>query len=326
MNLENKLQQQKKRVVRRHPSAEALAQVEMGNKFIIVQDDFDLSNVPQGYTLIDMRHKGISFKTLIPQSLLFYMANPGEGNPNQALEEIADFYGEAKDFEDDLIENGKTNVQETNWATLAKGSYDTYLINRLVKHRKGEKDGKGEPVPELNTEVLRQLNLNDSYVSQRVKAIAAIALGKTADQIDTHEVKDVLRHVSVGTKKTKVKERLTREEFEKITCWAGSHYEIKSEYRKGDVKYEIEYEHSKSHMEGKKTFYRDEDIIKPVLDAKIRVLEEDIAEYRKKIHSGLGRHDQALIRQYINLTHIAPENPRAQLNIKPPEKARSEEK
>ena len=141
MSLDEKLQQQKKVVVRRYPSIEALAQVEKGNKFIVVQDDFDPSFVPQGYTLIDMKHKSNSFRTLVPQSLLFYMANPGEGEPEGALEEIADFYGETKDFEDDLIENGSTSVQEANWANLARGSYQTYLINRLVKHRKGEKDG-----------------------------------------------------------------------------------------------------------------------------------------------------------------------------------------
>ena len=84
MSLDDHLQQQKKIVVRRYPSAEALAQVERGNKFIVVQDDFDSSFVPQGYTLIDMKHKGSSFKTLIPQSLLFYMANPGEGEPEGA--------------------------------------------------------------------------------------------------------------------------------------------------------------------------------------------------------------------------------------------------
>ncbi len=289
MSLDEHFQQQRKIVVRRYPSAEALAQVERGNKFIVVQDDFDPSHVPQGYTLINMKHKTNSFRTLVPQSLLFYMANPGEGEPEGALEEIANFYGETKDFEDDLIENGDTSVQEANWANLARGSYQTYLINRLVKNGKGERDGEGEPVPEFNPEVLSQLDLSDPYVYQRVIAIAALALEKTADQIKAHEVKDVLKHITLNYKEC------VRTE---VKCWAGSHYEIKHEYR----------------IEDKQQTYS-------ALNTQIGELESQIDTYRKQKHGeGIGRHDHALIRQYVNLAHITPENPRAQLDISPPEK------
>ncbi|OGZ70754.1 MAG: hypothetical protein A2904_02505 [Candidatus Staskawiczbacteria bacterium RIFCSPLOWO2_01_FULL_33_9] len=324
MALEDRLQQRRK-IIRRAPSAEALAQIEKGKKFIVVQNDFDLSNVPLGYTLIDMNHRGNSFRTLIPQSLLFYMANPGEGDADGALEEIADFYGDAKDLEDDIIEEGGTNVQEANWATLAKESYETYLVNRLVKHKKGEKDKEGEPVPEFDRSVLHQLDLDDSYVSQRVKAIAALALGKTADEVNTRDIKDVLKHVTVGTKKEKFEERLTKEEFMKVTCWSGSHYELRSEYRKDkEAGYSIEHLHDRGHMVGTKTTYREVELTRPVLDAKIGELEEDILEYRERKHGSLGRHDKALIRQYVNLALIASENPRAQLNIHLPEKTGEE--
>ena len=272
MSLEEHLQKQKKIVVRRYPSAEALAQVERGNKFIVVQDDFDPSFVPQGYTLIDMKHKNSSFKTLVPQSLLFYMANPGEGEPEGALEEIANFYGETKDFEDDLIENGNTSVQEANWANLARGSYHTYLINRLVKHRKGERDGEGEPVPEFNPEVLAQLDLSDTYVSQRIKAMAALALEKTADQIKAHEVKDVLRHVTLSYRE---KERVERKELTEVKCWAGSHYEIKHEYKTVA-----------------RTEWVDKQQTYSALNTQIGELESQIDVYRKQKHSGnVGRHD-----------------------------------
>ncbi|TSC65081.1 MAG: hypothetical protein G01um101477_628 [Candidatus Doudnabacteria bacterium Gr01-1014_77] len=303
MSLDEHLQQQKKIIVRRYPSAEALAQVEIGKKFIVVQDDFDPSFVPQGYTLIDMKHKNSSFKTLVPQSLLFYMANPGEGEPEGALEEIADFYGETKGFEDDLIENGDTSVQEANWANLARGSYHTYLVNRLVKHRKGERDVEGEPVPEFNPEVLAQLDLSDPYVSQRVKVMAALALEKTADQIKTHDVKDVLKHVTLN-----YKERVKRKELTEVKCWAGSHYKIKHEYRTVDG------------IEERQETYS-------ALNTQIGELESQIDVYRKQKHSGnVGRHDGALIRQYVNLAHIIPENPRAQLDISPPEKISEEQK
>ncbi len=313
MGLEGKFEERRKRVVvRRVPNEDIREQIERGNKFIIVQDDFDFDSIPEGYTLIDMRHRGEPFRTLIPQSLLFYMANPGEGNPNNALDEIADFYGEAEDFEDDLIEEGRTNVQEANWATLARGSYGTYLVNRLVKHKKGARDEEGEPVPEFNSSVISELHLGRDYVQQRIKAIAALALGKTADQVNVHEIRDVIKHITVRERRT---EQLTREEFDKITCWAGSHYEIKPEYQNTKDNYDIDRVHSRSHKVGTKIIPAERAL---VLDSKITELENEIEEFRRR-SGAVGRHDRALIRQYINLAYIASENPRAQLDIQPPE-------
>jgi len=169
---------------------------------------------------------------------------------------------------------------------------------------------------------LHQLDLDDSYVTQRIKAIAALALEKTAEQINTHDVRDVLKHVTIRAQRI---EKLSRKEFEEVTCWAGSHYEIKPEYKgRGDVDYDITYRHDKSHMAGTKTVKEEK---YAVLDSSIGEMEMDIIKYRKQKHSGnVGRHDVALIRQYVNLAHIIPENPRAQLDISPPEKTSEEQK
>lgn len=319
MGLETQLQL-KKRIVRRYPSAETLAQVEKGNKFIVVEEDFELSYVPQGYTLIDMNHKGDSFKTLVPQSLLFFMANSGEGDPESALEEIADFYGEAEDFEDEIIENGQTNVQEANWATLARNSYSTYLVNNLVKNKKWERDEEGEPVPEFNQEVLKHLGLYDEFISNRAKAIAAIALNKTIEEVKEYGVGDVLKHVTV--KERGEKQKLTKQELEKVACYCGSHWELKDEYMNNpDVEYQVGISSGTKQVKLKRI---------PVFDSKINDLEEEITSYRLNKYNpsfnSMGRHDNALIRQYINLAYISPENPRAQLDIKPPEKIGVEEK
>lgn len=317
MSLDEKLQQQRKVVVRRYPSTEALAQVERGNKFIVVQEDFDPSFVPQGYTLIDMKHKGNSFKTLVPQSLLFYMANPGEGKPEGALEEIADFYGETEDFEDEQIEDGNTSVQEANWATLARNSYETYLTNILVKHRKGERDSEGEPVPEFNPEVLARLDLNDPYVAQRARAIAAVALGKNADEVKQYDVGELLKHITIRQKGKA--EKLTKKELERVACYCGSHYELRPEFRN-----DSEYEYDVSGYGGTKTPLK-KDIA--VFDAKIGALEAEIIEHRKQKHNGeIGRHEPALMRQYVNLAYIMRENPCAKIDIMPPEKILEEQK
>lgn len=316
MELETKVRT--KTIIRRLPSQDVRAEIQKGNKFIIVQNDFDLNYIPIGYTLIDMKYKDNSFKTLVPQSLLFYMANPGEGDIDDALDEISGFYGEAKDFEDDMIENGETSVQGTNWATLARTSYDTYLINRLVKGKKRGRDENGEPIPEFNQDVLNQLDLFDPYVAQRLKAIAAVALGKNIDEVKKYDISDVLRHITIREDSI---EELTVDEFKDVTCWAGSHYELKPEYKNLEgVEYRIEHKHNKSHMVGvKKTTLKEWE----VFDAKIGGLEEEINNYRSQKRGNIGEHDPALLRQYANLAYITPENPKARLDISPPAKEES---
>jgi len=319
MNLQNRLAQ-RPRVVRRTPSTQVLEQVKQGRRFIVVEDDFDRGFIPQGHTLITIKHNGTALRTLVPQSLLFYMVNPGEGDSNDALEQIADFYSEAGEFEDETIGDGGTNVQEANWTTLSRDNYQVYLTNRLVKTGKG-RDEEGEPVPEFNADVIKQLDLEDPYVAQRVKVIAAVSLGKTIDQIDVHEVKDVLRHINHGTKRTKVTEELSKAEFEKITCWAGSHYEVRPEYRnKPDADYSVRKLHDRGFKSGTKTYMKETPMETAVLDRKVADLEGEIAAYRLQKHGTVGRHDAGLIRQYTNLVLIAPENPKSQLDIIPPKK------
>jgi predicted small secreted protein len=289
-------------------------------KFIVVEEDFKEDTVPQDYTLINMKYKGDSFKTLVPQSLLFYMVNPGEGNIDDALDEISDFYRNIEDFEDELIEKNESSVQEVNWAMLSRESYQTYIINKLVRDKTYDEDDKNSgQVPEFNPDILHGLDINDEYVANRLRAIAAVSLGKTAKEVKNYGVGDVLKHVTV--KKEKVT-KLSKKEFDKITCWSGSHYEIKPEYRnKKDVKYEINHRHVRSYKVGTKKIKKKE---VPVFDAKIAELESEIEQYRGKKHENLGKHDKALIRQYINLAHIASENPNAQLDIKPPTKEKIE--
>lgn len=316
MSLEERLHR-KKVVIRKTPSSEVLQKVRQGSKFIIVENDFDHSQIPRGYTFIDMKYKGESFKTLIPQSLLFYMAHPGEGSVDDALNELADFYGEAEDFEDDMIERGNTSVQGANWATLSRDNYKTYLINKLVSHKRGERDKDGEPVPEFDQDALKVLDLNDDYVGQRVRAMAALMLDKKGEELNKYDIKDVLKHVTISENRV---EKLTQEEFKKITCWAGSHYEIKDEYRKrDDVVYDIERRHNMNHMVGTKTIKKVE---VAVLDRKVEDLEKEIEQHRIKKHGEVGRHDAALIRTYANLAYIAKEDPNAQLDVYPKKERR----
>ena len=296
MSLEQKFR--KKFILHRTPSEDVSNEIKQGKKFIVVDENFN-SPVPLGYMLIDMKYRDGSFKTLVPQNLLFFLANPGEGSIDDALDEIGDFYGNVEEFEDGLLEENGESVQGTNWAVTARNAYTTYLINKLINS-----DEKG---PEWNEETLKSLNLEDDYVGRRVKAIAAVALGKTAEQVRNYNLGDILKHVTINQRKI---EQLTSQEFDKITCWTGSHYEIKGEYKhKDDVEYEIDYRHDTNHKSGKKITNK-QDV--HVLDAKINELEDEIEKYKEN-----GRHDKMLRRMYVNLRYIAKEDPQKQLEIKP---------
>jgi hypothetical protein len=307
MSLEYKVKE-KKQVIRRVPSQEALEQIQAGRKFIPVEHAFNPAYLPDDYMLIDVQYKGESFKTIVPLGVMVYMNNPGEGDIDDALDEITDFYDEVKDFEEKNIEVGDVSVQGTNWAVTARGSYSTYLTNKLTRANEDDVD-----VPEWDEDTLESLDLHDDYVSQRVQAMAGVALGLDAKQVKRYDVGDVLKHVVVNERK---EENLTREEFDQITCWAGSHYEIKDKYRnKDDREYRIEHRHDKGHKVGKKIIKKQE---VDVFDAKICGLEREIERYRREKHGGVGRHDKNLIRQYVNISYVAKENPAVQLPVSPP--------
>jgi len=300
-------QQEQKIVIRRTPSPEISDRIRQGKKFIVVEDSFDLGNIPNGYSLVDVKYKGSSFKTLIPQSLIFYMANPGEGSIDDALDEISDFYGDVEDFEEDIMRENGTSVQETDWAVMARGSYRTYLINKLVKS--GRKNNEGEPVPEFKIDELNRLRLYDPEVKKITKAIAALALGKSIEDVGEYSVDGVLRHVTFTEVKT---EQLSREEFDRITCWAGSHYEIRPEFK--DEGYKIEKRHDRDFKTGTRIITRTRTV-----EAEIRKFEDEIEQIRKEKGDEIGRHDRALVRQYVNLVHIANVDSGNQLDIMPSE-------
>ncbi len=313
MSLDEKFREGKKFVLRRTPSAEVLDKIRNGKKFIIVGQDFD-NNIPLGYMLIDMRYKGESFRTLVPQNLLLFLANPGEGSVDDALDEIGDFYGEIEDFEDELLESNDDSVQGTNWAVTARTAYGTYLINKLTKASDGNAD-----VAVWNEEIIKALDLDDDYVAQRVRAIAAVTLGKTAEQVKGFNLGSVLKHVTINERKV---EQLSREEFDKVTCWAGSHYEIKEEYKNDPtVEYRIDRRHDTGHKVGEK-ITKKHDV--PVLDARIGDLEKEIEDHRMSKGRIIGRHDLMLTRTYANLTYIAKEDPQKQLEIKPTDGGKNE--
>ena len=295
-------------VIRRIPPEQALQEIRNGNKFVVVEREFDANFVPDGYTLIKLNYKQDTMNALVPQSLLFFMVNPGEGNSNDALEEIADFYSDAKNFEGDRIDQGETSIQESVWTTNARSSYQTYLINKLVKSS-NKRDDNGEPLPEFNSDTLNELDLNDDYVIQRVKAMAALMLKKSSEELKEYGIDNVLNHMSINKRGKTLP--LSREEFNHIFCDCGSHYELRQEFN-----HNPDFEDS-PHRGGTKTQLR-QNI--SVIKETVAQLEKEITDYRVGKHGSVGRHDILLMKAYANMKYIAKEDPTAQLDIMPPNK------
>lgn len=293
--LEKKLQQ--KYVAR--SNEDVATYVGKKQKLIVVEKP--LENIPQGYTQVTMLYKGERRIFLIPEKAKFFMANPGEdGKPLEALDELADFYAECSDFEHELQLGGTFSVTQTNVSTLARNSYAVWAINQLVKQQRGSE------TPEWNDAELDRLGVNDSYISDRLQGIAALMLGKNVQDMQETGLDGLLVHKTAqGT----YKEILSEKEFNEITCWAGSHYELKEQYR--NEEHGIEHRHDLNHKKGWKISHEKEFSHLPSIEK----LEEEIEGHRQKQGKEITRHDKALLRTLVNMKYIAKENPAKQLDV-----------
>ena len=289
------LKEREKFVLRKAGTSEEVNEaLRQGRKLVFVDRDMD---VPDGYMLLTVNYKGQEVKAVVPEMLLSYMANPGEGNPDEALDEIADFYGDSKDYEDEAIGAGETSVQKADITTSARNAYEVYLINKLTK------DGKN-----FNQEEIERLGLDDREVKERVRGIAAICLGKqTEKELKKANLDELLDHkteVNYG-----VEGLVNVEEEYLVKCEVGSHYELRKKYRTVQKKGIVNKTVSSASM-----------------DRKIEQLESEIENHRRNRGYKIERHDRVLIRQYANLVYIAKENPAAQLDVQPAEKEEKKDK
>ncbi len=293
---------QKQYVVRRQE--DIAAYVGRNQKLIVL--DKPLDKVPAGYTQVTMSYKNEKHTFFVPQKAKYFMANSGEnGKPLEALDELADFYEECGDFEHELMIGGLFNTPQVNVSTLARNSYQTWAINQLVKQGKGE-------TPIWNEAELKRLGVNNSYIDTRLKGIAAAMLGKNAQELKSKGLEEILDHKTLIVRNKKVWERMSEQEFSQVTCWAGSHYELKPECRNGD--YDIEPRHDKDHKVGLKKVRQIEAVDYTALP-QIDKMEREIEEYRKNKGNEITRHDTALLRTYLNLKYIAKEDPTRQLDV-----------
>ncbi len=301
-----------------------------------------LENEPiKNCAVVPLEYRTKTWYMLVQKQLVYFVANAGEGNPkdaDEAMDVISDFDECVKKYEKELAKKGETCVQQAYFTTQARKAYGVYCINKLVKTGKG-RDEDGEPEPEFNKETIERLALDDKDVIDNLKGIAAIRLDKQASELKKYAPKEVLRHVRVVTDI----EALTKEEFERVAqivkntvrCDCGSHFEyremdtgertLKQEYarngpveKQGDVQYEVYKDGDK--YKGRKTIFLEESEIARAGE-NIEKLLKNIEAIRKKNGLKIRKHDNALIKQYINTVYLsAYRNPNVLLDVSPSKK------
>ena len=279
----------------------------VGRKQKLIVLEAPIDNVPLEYTQITMTYKDQAHTFLIPEKAKMFMANPGEnGDPLDALDELADFYQECGDFEHELMIGGLHNAPQVNVSTLARESYGIWAVNRLVKQKNGSE------MPEWNQGELERLGVHDLYIETRLKGIAAAMLNKKSEELRGTGLEDILIHKTLIIRDETVKElagyvehREAYQEAHSIQCYCGSHYEWRTEYR-------INFR-TVSEPTYRDVHYRD--TVDYTALPNIERMEQEIEDYRKRNGSTQTRHDQALFRTFLNLQYIAKSDPSKQLDV-----------
>lgn len=282
-------QRQKVKQVTRRASTpdEVKQQLDQGRKLVFVDKDMD---VPDNYVLLTVNFRGQKVRAVIPAQTVYFMAHPGEGGVGNALDDIADFYGEAEEYEDQDLGRGEPSVQKTDITTAARTAYEVYLINKLTQ------DGKN-----FDSSEVARLGLETPYINERVRGIAAICLGKSVSELQRSKLETILTHKTLSYAQDGFADHSETESYQ-VKCDCGSHYELRTKYRT---------------VTRRKRELQTKTVDVDSIEQKVEGLEQEIEQYRITHGQVIGRHDKNLIRAYTNLAYIAQENPSAQLDINP---------
>ncbi|MBI2124701.1 hypothetical protein HYT92_02815, partial [Candidatus Pacearchaeota archaeon] len=255
------------------PPPEVELKIRQGKRFIFVDSGYDPEAVPDGFSLVEHSYRGSIFKALIPHSVLYHMGSSSD-NSKHALKELSDFCREGADYE----EEGKISSQGINWIRRGKDSYVSHLTTMLTSAKRN--NGSEEIV--FNDDMVKHLMFGDQYVEQRMKAIAAIALGIDAREIQ--KMKD-LSQIAVHVSNIPRIEETVVPSF--IKCPCGSHIEMRQQYVVKQVA---------------RTTYVE------TIDLNMSKIEKEMHDYISQKGTKLDDEDRNLIRQRINLEYIAYKN------------------
>jgi hypothetical protein len=278
------------------PPPDIEAAVRQGRKVIFV--DRDLPTVPPGYTLVPLRYvrgdgQEQHLRVLLPKTVIWYYVNKEGGDDREALDELAAVYDELGREEGRLMVDGHLpNAPQADLAMNTRETYRVRLMNMLLSVA-----GDG-----FRDDAIRGLMLDDPYIANRAKAIAALKLGKKPGDLKPAERQDleaILVHKNAIT--IMDRERITREKQLAVRCHAGSHWEYKTETCAASSVETVTRREEHSELRGR-----------------IQDLEAGIQDYWRMKGRTASPHDLALLREYINLAFIHKEDPAADLDVAPP--------
>jgi hypothetical protein len=291
-----------------YPPDEALRLARKGKALIIVASDFEERFVPKGYVKLKLNtpdHQ--NFIGLVPQQAFFYLDshNLSNGGIDEGLEALTALY-DAIESENDLNGASRINAGGVDLAVTVRRNYQTLLVNKLVEGQKEEKKGKAE-YAEYDKDEVERLCLDDKYVTERMRGIAAIALGKTPEQIKEQGLEKVL-----GFDTLEHEAEITEKEFRQITemryvprgdphtktmrCLGDSHYYLKEEYKSGENGWDYDL----------RTMTKTRTDLTPSKIADMVKLEEEIHSHQKKKRKGeINDSDRNATRMVINMKYGA---------------------
>lgn len=256
-------------------------EVRQNKRFVLVNDDYDREATPDGYSLVDHAYRDRIVKALIRQSVMSCMGHIEQegGDPKQALRELSAFCKDGEAYE----ERGRISPQAINWIGKGREDYVHCLATILTSEKS---NGSNEIV--FSNKRVGHLMLDHPYVAERLKTIAALALGVDAKELQS--VRELSQFVVHETYVPSMEQVIVPQ----LRCDFGSRMVIKQQY-----------------------------VVRTIIGtAAVKTLDLNMAKIENEIHdyihekgTPLDGFDRDLIRQRINMEYIVCKDPNAQLPI-----------
>jgi len=305
------LQRQKKKSVQKRtkvaPSHVKEQAAEM-KPLIIVEQDFDQRYVPEGYVKLNLKTSKSQFIALVQAKTMFYLDsnNLDNGDVDEGLDALSDLY-ESIEEANNVWGNGTgITAGGVDLAVTVRSNYQTLLTNSLLVGLSDEQSGDQIRDADYDASEIERLCLDHSYVVDRMKGIAAVALGKTMDEVVEEDLADVLgfhneEEIVQDINFREVADLDPRYGYERpsdrkhMICTGASYYYLKPELRDGEDGWEYNL------RSGKRT--RTE--ITSSNLKQIDDLTQEIEDYQREHGQDFSDHDANKTRMAINMKYRA---------------------
>jgi hypothetical protein len=232
---------------------------------------------------------------LIKQQAAISINRDGSDDPDIGLMETTKAYCEFKErVERPNMDKGESDPADSIVGTKIQDAHDNYLVTKLVRGKEGNTKA------EFDDKTLKELGFKDKYVSDRLEAMAMSALGVKELPESGGDLTGIIEHVDKAYMHT---EKIEGKEFERVFCYAGSHWRVRDDYRGAEGE-EVEADSmSRSVRSGRRRTPRKR--IFQTFTPDVQKYEEEIIKHLRekgKLHPDT----RNLARTYVNLKHILP--------------------